>query len=83
MIDEYSYRSITLSVAEFVDGASVVPMLDAKPLFRLALPDIELGRYVWLIDGVPGMKDEGVNSPLSKFPPPVPGRPSRIRELSK
>lgn len=56
-----------------------------KSLFRLALPDIELGRCALFIAGVPGMEEEGVSSPLSKSPslwPPGP-RLSRKIELSR
>lgn len=57
---------ITLSL---FDGASVVPMIDAKSLLRLSLPDWELGRKALPIEGVPGNEDDGVSSALSKCPP--------------
>lgn len=71
--DGHADLSITLSVAEFVDGARVVPILEAKSLFRLALPDRELGRSEVPINGVPGIEEEGVSSPLSKSPFLAPG----------
>lgn len=61
-----------------------MPKVDAKSLFRLALPDRdELGRYEVPIDGVPGIEEEGVNSPLSKFPPLAPGPRLCRSELSR
>lgn len=72
-----SHRSITLSVAEFCDGGTVVAMLDEKSLARLTRPETDAGRFDWPRDGVPGIDDPGVGSPLS---PPVP-RLSRRRLL--
>ncbi len=72
---------MTLSVPEF---ANVVAALAEKSLCLLNLPDCDTERPRWPMDGVPGIDDEGVTSPLFLPLPPAPAPlASRKMELMK